>query len=181
MNYTCNAFSLRQDPVRIWLYRGSISMASPQMCGPLICLKHTKLELFSTWKLMFPPCLFVWFDSLRPIYNLSVIKGRVFLGWTSTKQGLMCRAQRHIAVLPVRLEPIATIWSRVKHSSTDPQRFPLVSAIFNVLNNMWCMKNNDSSVIRLIEHLTWVLNRHVWLNLLNDLRKRDKMQGSQRV
>ena len=34
-------------------------------------------------------CLFVWFDSLRTINNLSVIKGRVFLGWTSTKLGLM--------------------------------------------------------------------------------------------
>ena len=34
-------------------------------------------------------CLFVWFDSLRPINNLSGIKGRVFLGRTSTKLGLM--------------------------------------------------------------------------------------------
>ena len=34
-------------------------------------------------------CLFDWFDSLRPINNLSVIKGRVFLGWTSSKLGLM--------------------------------------------------------------------------------------------
>ena len=33
--------------------------------------------------------LFVWFVSLCPINNLSVIKGRVFLGWTSTKLGLM--------------------------------------------------------------------------------------------
>ena len=33
--------------------------------------------------------LFVWFDSLRPITNLSAIKGQVFLGWTSTKLGLM--------------------------------------------------------------------------------------------
>ena len=32
---------------------------------------------------------FVWFDSLRPINNLSVIQGWVFLGWTSTKLGLM--------------------------------------------------------------------------------------------
>ena len=32
-------------------------------------------------------CLFVWFDSLRPINNLSVNQGRVFLGWTSTKLG----------------------------------------------------------------------------------------------
>ena len=28
---------------------------------------------------------FVWFDSLRPINNLSVKQGQVFLGWTSTK------------------------------------------------------------------------------------------------
>ena len=34
-------------------------------------------------------CLIVCFDSLRPINNLSVIKGRVFLGWTSTYLGLM--------------------------------------------------------------------------------------------
>ena len=33
--------------------------------------------------------IFVWFDSLCPINNLSVIKGRVFLGWTSTKLGFM--------------------------------------------------------------------------------------------
>ena len=33
--------------------------------------------------------LFVWFDSLRPINNLLVIKGRVFLGWTSTKLSSM--------------------------------------------------------------------------------------------
>ena len=33
--------------------------------------------------------LFVWFDSLRPINNLLVIKGQVFLGRTSSKLGLM--------------------------------------------------------------------------------------------
>ena len=33
--------------------------------------------------------IFVWFDSLRSINNLSAIKGRVLLGWTSTKPGLM--------------------------------------------------------------------------------------------
>ena len=36
---------------------------------------------------------FVWFNSLRPINNLSVKQGQVFLGWTSTKLGLMCLAQ----------------------------------------------------------------------------------------
>ena len=34
-------------------------------------------------------CFVCLIDSLRPINNLSVIKGRVFLGWTSTKLGLM--------------------------------------------------------------------------------------------
>ena len=33
--------------------------------------------------------LFVCFDSLCPVNNLSVIKRRVFLSWTSTKLGLM--------------------------------------------------------------------------------------------
>ena len=37
--------------------------------------------------------LFVWFDALRPINNLSVKLGWVFLGWTSTKLGEMCLAQ----------------------------------------------------------------------------------------
>ena len=32
-------------------------------------------------------CLFVWFDFLRPINNISVKQGRVFQGWTSTKLG----------------------------------------------------------------------------------------------
>ena len=49
-----------------------------------------KFVLKNTWKtLKGLVVLFVWFDSLRPINNLSVIKGRVFLGWTSTKLGLM--------------------------------------------------------------------------------------------
>ena len=62
--------------------------------------------------------LFVWFDSLRPINNLSVKKGWVFLGWTSTKLGLMCLAQGHSVMMPVRLEPAAPR-SRVKHSTTE--------------------------------------------------------------
>ena len=37
--------------------------------------------------------VFVWFDSLHPINNLSVKQGQVFLGWTSTKLGLVCLAQ----------------------------------------------------------------------------------------
>ena len=51
--------------------------------------------------------------------NLSVMFGRVFLDWTHTKQGLICLAQGHNAVMPVRLEP-ADLQSLVKHSTTEP-------------------------------------------------------------
>ena len=47
-------------------------------------------DLVISWLLIFLLiCLFVLFDSLRPINNLSVIKGWIFLCWTSTKLGLM--------------------------------------------------------------------------------------------
>ena len=54
-----------------------------------------------------------------PVSNFSVVSGQVFLGLTSTKQGLMCLAQGHNAVTPVRLEP-ATPRSRDMHSTTEP-------------------------------------------------------------
>ena len=65
--------------------------------------------------------LFLFFDSLDPINNLSVMLGQVFLGWTSSKLGLMCLAQGHNAAMPVRLEPMAPR-SPVKHSTTEPLR-----------------------------------------------------------
>ena len=67
--------------------------------------------------------LFVWFDSLRPINNLSVKQGRVFLGWTSTKLEKCVLLKDHNAVTPVRLEPTASP-SRVKHSTTKPLQSP---------------------------------------------------------
>ena len=51
------------------------------------------------------------------INNLSNILGRVLLGKTITRLGLMCLAQGHNAVAPARLEPTDTR-SRVKHSTT---------------------------------------------------------------
>ena len=51
----------------------------------------------------------------------SVMPGWVFLGRTSTKQGLMCLAQGHEAVTPVRLEP-ATPQFRVNDSNSEPLR-----------------------------------------------------------
>ena len=47
------------------------------------------------------------------------MKGWVFLGLTSTKLRLMCLAQEHNAVTPVRLKPAATR-TQVKHSTTEP-------------------------------------------------------------
>ena len=48
----------------------------------------------------------------------SFMSGRVFLGLTSTWQGLMCLAQGHNTVMPVSLEP-AALQSQVKHSTTE--------------------------------------------------------------
>ena len=42
-----------------------------------------------------------------PVNNLSVMSGQVFMGLTSTKQGLMCLAQGHNTVMLVMLEPAA--------------------------------------------------------------------------
>ena len=55
-----------------------------------------------------------------PANNLSVTSGRVFLGWTNTctKLGLMCLAQGHNGVMPVKHEP-AALRSQVKHSGAQ--------------------------------------------------------------
>ena len=65
--------------------------------------------------------LFCLFDLILyvPVINFSVMWGRVFLGWTSTKQKYMYLAKGHNKVTPVRLEPMAPR-SGVKHSTTEP-------------------------------------------------------------
>ena len=55
-------------------------------------------RVFLGWTSTFCFCLF---DSLRPTNNLSVKQGWVLLGWTSTKQGLMCLAHRAAASIRV--------------------------------------------------------------------------------
>ena len=49
--------------------------------------------------------------------------GRIVLGCTSTKLGLMCLAQGHNTVTLVKLEPVDPP-SRVKLSTTEPLRSP---------------------------------------------------------
>ena len=69
-----------------------------------------------------------------PVNNLLVMLGRVFLGWTSTKQGFMCLAQGHNTVTPVRLEP-AALQSRVKRSTTEPLLSPVLVLIITCNNS----------------------------------------------
>ena len=76
------------------------------------------LVMWIIWGVWKKYMLFCLFDSLHSINNLSDIKWRVYLGWTSVKLGLMCLAQRHNAVVPVSIQPAAPR-SRVKHSTTE--------------------------------------------------------------
>ena len=54
-----------------------------------------------------------------PVDNFSVMRGRVFLGLTSTKQWFMCLAQRHNTATLVWLKH-STPWFVLKHSTTEP-------------------------------------------------------------
>ena len=56
-----------------------------------------------------------------PQSQFSVMAGQVFLGRTSTKQGLMSIAQGHYTLTSMRLES-ATPRSRVTNSTTEPLR-----------------------------------------------------------
>ena len=67
-------------------------------------MKHHAIFVNFEKAAQFEIVLFVWFESLHPVNNLSVIKGWVFPGWTSTKLGLMFLLKDHNAV---RLEPAA--------------------------------------------------------------------------
>ena len=49
------------------------------------CISTPSMFLYVPCSPIIFVCLFVWFDSLCPINNLSVKQGRVFLGWNSTK------------------------------------------------------------------------------------------------
>ena len=72
-----------------------------------------------------------------PIVNFSVMSGRVFLGWTSTKQRIKCLAQGHNIVTPprVRLKP-ATLPSPVWHSTN------WATALRTYMDKSWnCLKS----------------------------------------
>ena len=67
---------------------------------------------------------FVLFASLHTSKQFFSYVRMSLVGRTSTKQGLICLAQGHNTVTPVRLEP-TTHWSPVKHSTTESLRSQL--------------------------------------------------------
>ena len=96
-------------------------------------------------------CLFVWFDSLRPIKNASVITGRVFLGWTSTKLGLM-----------LLLKDI-TQWSRW---GSNPRPFSLESSTLPLSHCAPWLTCNSNKLLEIHSKLLniidlWVLRAQV--------------------
>ena len=90
------------------LYNKS-SWVAPLLNSYIACIGILLLALFFcavTLVVLHFICLFDLIIYV-PVNNLSVISGQVFLGWTSTNQGLMCLAQGHNAVTSVRLKPTA--------------------------------------------------------------------------
>ena len=61
-----------------------ISLSYLRFCLNVSVKVFKNSKILNFWNFI---CLFVRFDSLRPINNLSVKQKLVFLGWTSTKLG----------------------------------------------------------------------------------------------
>ena len=94
------------------------------------------------------------------IYLIIYVPSTIFLGWTSTKLGLMCLAQGQNPVTLVRLKP-AALQPRVKHSTTEPLRTLQWCGIltcvdsdnpvqppFKLRNSKWC----SVRTLRVIEY-----------------------------
>ena len=96
---------------RLWSFLG--------LKGSMFCQTHFDMKLQTSF---ITTIVFVLFDLILyiPVTNFSVMSGRVFLGWTSTKQGFMCLAHGHNAVTPVRLKPAATRSSSLPLSHCAP-------------------------------------------------------------
>ena len=100
-NITNNTFkrsysnSSLDERIKVWMnFLQTISLSTIGLLRPIdstiqfVLMLYVSNNNFSVMSRWFPVFLgFVWFDSLRPINNLSVKQGRLFLGWTSTKLG----------------------------------------------------------------------------------------------
>ena len=93
-----------------------------------------------TLEKIIPIFLFVWFDSLPPINNLSVEQGRVFLGWTSSKKGQMCLAQgpqRSDASEARTCGPSASSQALYLWATALPKSFQLEMRTFKIEKVLW--------------------------------------------
>ena len=111
-----------------------------QKCNPTFSWHLTSLVAL----LLIPPSsLCNWlslFDLILyvSVNIFSVMSGQVFLGLTSAKQGLMCLAQGHNAVTPLRLEPSFSNQA-LHHWVTALTVTYGVGSHVNWLNsNIWC-------------------------------------------
>ena len=104
----------------------------PGACWNLLKSSHNSLILLHFDSFFTLSWLCFLFDLIFYVIvnNFSVMSRRVFLGWTSTKQGLMCLAQGHKAVMLVMLNPL-TSRSWDKHSTTEPLRSHFLDYVFS--------------------------------------------------
>ena len=100
--------------------KGIECLAQGHNTAPLVRLKPTTPRSWVKHSTTEPLCSLSWFDLILyiPCYNFSVMSGRVFLGWTSTKQRIESLAQGHNTVPLVRLKP-TTPRSWVKYSTIE--------------------------------------------------------------
>ena len=120
------------------------------------------IQIYGTYNISMM-CFFVLFDLILnvPVNNFSVMSGRVFMGWTSTKQGLMWLAQGHNTVMPMGLEP-ATPRSRVKQYvwcyTSD------VYARLSYGMSRFCYEPSLSSILSVwAQQMLWWDCMHLWL------------------
>ena len=81
-----------------------------------------------------------------PVNNCSDKLGRGFLCWTSTKQGLMCRAQGHNIVWLVRFEPAAIRSRALSHCA--PAHRNLINPLRTLVTMSTCLKLSTISFLK---------------------------------
>ena len=118
-------------------------------------------------------CLFVWFDSFRPINNLSVIKGQVFLGRTSTKLELMFLLKDTTQWRRWGSNPVGLVAKRVsqktdqsknrilkylENSKFMTESRPLVFVQCHVfLTSVWFFSHNDYGMLGRHQYDNWAV------------------------
>ena len=89
---------------------------------------------------------FFFFFLYVPVNNFSVMSRLVFLGLTSTEQGLICLAQGHNAWMPVRLKlAIPRPW--VKYCTTEPLCSPVSIGCYKLVDHQWFSSFSDNMQI----------------------------------